>query len=70
MNYTESDSRGRFYLNETWESQAALDQHMTTPHFKRLEQSSGELAREAFEISWLGKSHARKSDFCDGVSTK
>jgi quinol monooxygenase YgiN len=35
----ESDSRGRFYLNETWDSQAALDQHMTTPHFERLKQS-------------------------------
>ena len=47
----ESDSRGRFYLNETWESQAALDQHMTTPHFKRLEQRGGELVKEAFEIN-------------------
>ena len=26
-----SDSRGRFYLCETWESQAALDRHMATP---------------------------------------
>ena len=25
----ESDTRGRFYLCETWASQAALDQHMT-----------------------------------------
>ena len=25
----ESDSRGRFYLSETWESQAALDQHIS-----------------------------------------
>jgi quinol monooxygenase YgiN len=30
----ESDSRGRFYLYETWESQAALDRHMATPHFE------------------------------------
>jgi quinol monooxygenase YgiN len=47
----ESDLRGRFYLYETWESQAALDQHMGTPHFKRLEQTGGELVREPFEIN-------------------
>src|SRR5271169_766825 len=47
----ESDSKGRFYLNETWESQAALDQHMATPHFKRLERTGGELVQEPFEIN-------------------
>ena len=47
----ESDSRGRFYLDERWESQAALDQHMTTPHFKHLKQRGGELVKEAFEIN-------------------
>jgi quinol monooxygenase YgiN len=47
----ESDSRGRFYLNETWESQAALDQHLTPPHFKRLKQCGGELVKEPFEIN-------------------
>jgi quinol monooxygenase YgiN len=47
----ESDSRGRFYLYEIWESQAVLDQHMATPHFKRLEQAGGELVREPFEIN-------------------
>ncbi len=47
----ESDSKGRFYLYETWASQAALDQHMTTPHFKRLEQTAAELVREPFEIN-------------------
>ena len=46
----ESDSRGRFYLNETWESQAALDRHLATPHFKRLEQTGRELVRESFEV--------------------
>jgi quinol monooxygenase YgiN len=34
----ESDSRGRFYLYETWKRQAALDRHVITPHFKPLEQ--------------------------------
>ncbi len=47
----ESDTRGRFYLNETWESQAALDRHMTTPHFKRLEQTGRQLAKEPFEVN-------------------
>jgi quinol monooxygenase YgiN len=47
----ESDSWGRFYFYETWESQAALDEHMATPHFKRLEQAGGELVREPFEIN-------------------
>jgi len=45
----ESDSKGRFYLYETWASQAALDQYMATPHFKRLEQTGRELVREPFE---------------------
>jgi glutamyl-tRNA reductase len=35
---------GRSYLNETWESQAALNRHMATPHFERLKKTGGELA--------------------------
>ena len=46
-----SDSRGRFYLCETWESQAALDRHMATPHFKRLERTGAELVKEPFEVN-------------------
>jgi quinol monooxygenase YgiN len=46
----ESDSIGRFYLYEAWESQAALDRHMATPHFKRLKQTGWELVREPFEV--------------------
>jgi quinol monooxygenase YgiN len=49
----ESDSRGRFYLYETWESQAALDQHIATPHFRHLEQAVGELLTEPFEVNIL-----------------
>lgn len=49
----ESDSRGRFYLCETWESQAALDQHKGTPHFKHLAQTVGELVTEPFEVNIL-----------------
>ena len=47
----ESDSKGRFYLNETWGSQAALDQHLATPHFERLKQTGAELVREPFEVN-------------------
>jgi quinol monooxygenase YgiN len=47
----ESDSRGRFYLNETWESQAALDRHMKTLHFQRLKQTGGEFVGEPFELN-------------------
>jgi quinol monooxygenase YgiN len=46
-----SDSRGRFFLYETWESQAALDQHMATSHFKRLKQTGGKQVTEPFEIN-------------------
>ena len=47
----ESDTKGRFYLRETWASQAALDQHMATAHFKRLKETGGELVQEPFEIN-------------------
>ena len=47
----ESDSRGRFYLNETWESQAALDRHMATPHYERLKKTGAELLKETFEVN-------------------
>ena len=42
----ESSSGGRFYFYETWESQAALDQHVANPDFKHLEQNIGELEAE------------------------
>jgi quinol monooxygenase YgiN len=49
----ESNSKGRFYFYEVWESQAALDQHAASPHFKHLEQTIGELVQEPFEINIL-----------------
>ena len=49
----ESDSRGRFYLDETWESEAALDRHIATPHFSYLKQAFGELLEEPFEVNIL-----------------
>src|SRR5277367_2878909 len=47
----ESDARGRFYLSETWESQAALDRHMATPHFERLNKTGAGLVEEPFEVN-------------------
>jgi quinol monooxygenase YgiN len=49
----ESDSKGRFYLYESWESQAALDQHKATTHFKRLAEAGKDLVAEPFEVSVL-----------------
>ena len=49
----ESDSRGRFYFDEAWESQAALDKHTATPHFKHLEQKIAELIEGPFEVNIL-----------------
>jgi quinol monooxygenase YgiN len=49
----ESDSTGRFYFDETWESEAALDQHIATPHFKYLERAIGEMLEEPFEVNIL-----------------
>src|ERR1700723_2538821 len=51
----ESDSNGRFYFYETWESQAALDQHVATPHFRHLQQALGELIQGPFEVNILQK---------------
>jgi quinol monooxygenase YgiN len=49
----ESDSKWRFYFYEIWESQAALDQHAASPHFKHLEQTVGEFIEEPFEVNIL-----------------
>jgi quinol monooxygenase YgiN len=49
----ESGSKGRFYFYEIWDSQAALDQHAASPHFKRLEQTVGEFVQEPFEVNIL-----------------
>jgi quinol monooxygenase YgiN len=51
----ESDSPGRFYFYEIWESQAALEQHAVSAHFKQLEQTVGELVHEPFEVNILQK---------------
>ncbi|MGC1414375.1 MAG: putative quinol monooxygenase, partial [Candidatus Acidiferrum sp.] len=49
----ESNEKGRFYFYEIWESQAALDQHAASPHFKHLQQTVGELIQEPFEVNIL-----------------
>src|SRR5260370_35158314 len=49
----ESDSRGRFYFWEVWASQAALDQHAATPHFRNLQQGAEKLVKEPFEVNIL-----------------
>jgi len=49
----ESDSGGRFYFYERWESRAALGQHVATPHFRNLEQTGRELVKEPFEVNIL-----------------
>jgi quinol monooxygenase YgiN len=40
---------------ETWESQAALDQHKATLHFQRLEHGAPELVKEPFQVDILKK---------------
>jgi quinol monooxygenase YgiN len=47
----ESDSRGRFYFDETWESQTALDRHLATSHFERLKKTGAQLVKEPFEVN-------------------
>ena len=49
----ESDSKGRFYFYEIWESQAALDRHAASPHYRHLAQTVGELVQEPFEVNIL-----------------
>ena len=48
-----SSSEGLFYFYEIWESQAALDRHAASPHFKHLEHTVGELVQGPFEVSIL-----------------
>lgn len=49
----ESHREGRFYFHEFWESQAALDDHVISPHFQHLQQEIGELLAEPFEVNIL-----------------
>lgn len=49
----ESHREGRFYFQEVWKSQEALDDHVATPHFQHLQQKIGELLAEPFEVNIL-----------------
>src|ERR1700742_1714859 len=48
-----SGERGRFYFYELWESQAALEQHAASSHYKQLQLSLGDLLQESFEVNIL-----------------
>jgi quinol monooxygenase YgiN len=49
----ESGERGRFYFYELWESQAALEQHAASPHYKHLKLIVRDLLEEPFEVNIL-----------------
>ena len=49
----ESGERGRFYFYEFWVSQAALEQHAASPHYKHLELTVRDLLEEPFEVNIL-----------------
>jgi quinol monooxygenase YgiN len=49
----ESGEPGRFYFYESWESQAALEQHAASPHYKHLELTVRDLLEEPFEVNIL-----------------
>lgn len=49
----ESGERGRFYFYELWESQAALEQHAASPHYKHLGLIVRDLLEEPFEVNIL-----------------
>ena len=54
----ESNVKGRFYFYEIWESQAALDKHAASPHFKHLQRTLGELLQKPFEVNILTGIHS------------
>jgi quinol monooxygenase YgiN len=49
----ESNNRGLFYFYEEWESQAALDRHIETPHYKQLAHTIRDFLEGAFEVNTL-----------------
>ena len=53
----ESHEGGRFFFNELWQSQEALDLHMATPHFKKLAAETRDLLAEPLEINLLTEIH-------------
>jgi quinol monooxygenase YgiN len=57
----ESGERGRFYFNELWENQAALERHAASPHYKHLELTVPYLLEEPFEVNILKEVVSPKS---------
>ena len=49
----ESNTRGLFYFYEEWESQAALNRHTETPHYKQLAHNIRDLLDGALEVNLL-----------------
>ncbi len=46
-----SDTKGRFYFYELWESKAALDQHVASPHFQHLAKAIPGLIEGELEVN-------------------
>ncbi len=53
----ESHEGGRFFFNELWQSQDALDRHMATAHFRQFEAESRDLLAEPIELNLLTEIH-------------
>ncbi|MGN6628134.1 MAG: putative quinol monooxygenase [Tepidisphaeraceae bacterium] len=49
----QSDTAGRFYFFEVWQSQAAFDHHANTPHFKALGAKLDGLIAEPIELNFV-----------------
>ena len=48
-----SDQRGRFFVDEIWDSQEALDLHMKTPHFLAVAARQAELLEGGLGLDFL-----------------
>ncbi len=48
-----SDTPGRFYFHELWESKAALDKHAGSPHFQKLTKTVIGLLDGEFEVNFV-----------------
>lgn len=46
-----SDTPGRFYFYELWESKEALDKHAASPHFQKLTKTIAELLDGELEVN-------------------
>jgi quinol monooxygenase YgiN len=49
----ESNNIGLFYFYEEWESKAALDCHIETPHYKQLAHTIRDFLEGPFEVNIL-----------------